>query len=114
VPGLDAIEFATRVTQACQTSTAVQSYTVTVEDNTVTKVRADLGPHLFVDIFYNARTRKTSYALIENEARIFGADNTSIGWHIHPLGDPDSHQPSEPVTIDAFLETVERWLATKS
>ena len=42
----------------------------------VLKLRVHLGASLFVDVFLNAATGKTSFALIKDGQRIFGADNT--------------------------------------
>lgn len=112
--GVDALEFATRITHACQTSPAVTSYDVTIQDNLLVKIRADLHSDLFIDVFYNAESDKTSFALIESGAPIYGADNTMIGWHIHPLDNPNSHQSSEPISFDAFLQIVEEWLARQA
>ena len=117
---LDALAFATRITHACQASPVVQSNGVTIQDNLLVKIRADLRPDLFVDVFYNAGTSKTSFALlkafsmIESGVRVYGADNSTIGWHIHPFDNPNSHQTSESVAFDAFLRTVEEWLTRKA
>jgi hypothetical protein len=78
----------------------------------VLKLRVHLGTSLFVDVFFNAETSKTSFALIKDAQRIFGADNTR-GWHRHPFGSPESHCPCEAMAFASFLrhveENQERW-----
>ena len=78
----------------------------------VLKLRVHLGASLFIDIFFNAETSKTSFALIKDAQRIFGVDNTR-GWHLHPFGSPESHCPCEVMSFVSFLRQVEdnqgRW-----
>ncbi len=97
-----AVEFAASVANVCHNHAIVQSYAVNIQDNAITKIRVDVGRGLFVDVFYNAVTGKISYALIESRVRLFGTDNTT-SWHVHPFEDPDSHQPSAPVSFEDFL-----------
>ncbi|MBI5653482.1 MAG: hypothetical protein HZC40_24000 [Chloroflexi bacterium] len=54
-------------------------------------IRVPLTTGGFVDAFFNQQTGTTAFALIQNDMRIFGADNTS-GWHLHPFADPVQHQ----------------------
>jgi hypothetical protein len=76
----------------------------------VLKLRVHLGASLFVDVFFNADTGKTSFALIKDGQRIFGADNTR-GWHLHPFG--ERHCPCDETSFASFLRQVEenqeRW-----
>jgi hypothetical protein len=67
----------------------------------ILKLRVHLGASLFVDVFFNAETGKTSFALIKDRQRIFGADNTR-GWHLHPFG-------SNSVRHDSCLEAPDRF-----
>jgi hypothetical protein len=30
-----------------------------------------------------------------------------LGWHVHPLDDPDAHHPCDPVSFETFLTEVE-------
>ncbi len=54
------------------------------------KLRLVLSVDLFVEIFYASQTGKASFALIEENERIFGIDNLG-GWHRHPLGKSTNH-----------------------
>ena len=71
-------------------------------DEPVLKLRVHLGTVAFVEIFFNAETGKTSFALIKDRQRIFGVDNTR-GWHTHPFGNPESHHPCEEMSFGQFL-----------
>lgn len=43
-------------------------------------------------IFYNQSFSIYSFSLIYQNHRMFGIDcDNRIGWHIHPLNNPDSH-----------------------
>jgi hypothetical protein len=72
----------------------------------VLKLRVHLGASLFIDVFLNAETSKTSCTLIKDAQRIFGADNTR-GWHLHPCGSPESHCPCDAMSFASFLRQVE-------
>ena len=100
-------EFARAVQRACDQSDAVASYNVQILDETVIKIRVILTSGTFINVFYNAATRKCSYALIENDKRVYGVDNAFIGWHIHPFSDPTQHIESSEVSFEEFLKTVE-------
>ena len=72
----------------------------------ILKLRAHVGTVAFIDVFFNAETGKTSFALIKDGQRIFGADNTR-GWHLHPFGSPEDHHPCEEISFEGFLRQVE-------
>ena len=61
----------------------------------------------FAETFHNSETASTSYAYIERGERVFGANNMRIGWHLHPYGNVAKHEPSQPITIEAFLKKLE-------
>lgn len=64
----------------------------------------------FIDVFYNEVSDTTAYALIRNNQRIYGADNTG-GWHYHPFDAPEEHVPlAVPLFFSKFLEAVERYV----
>ncbi|MFQ6091253.1 MAG: hypothetical protein ACE5OR_00985, partial [bacterium] len=50
---------------------------------------------------------------IASQHRLFGANNMRIGWHIHPYGQEVKHVKSEPVTIEEFLQLLEKELKGK-
>jgi hypothetical protein len=86
-------------------------------DEPVLKLRVHLGAVAFVEVFFNAETGKTSFALIKDRQRIFGADNTR-GWHTHPFDSPESHHPCEEMVFESFLRQVEqnqdKWFEAKT
>lgn len=62
----------------------------------------------FVDAFYNEQTGTTAYALIRQNRRAFGADDTG-GWHVHPFADPDRHDPLlDAMSFAEFVAEIER------
>jgi len=73
----------------------------------VLKLRAHVGTLAFIDVFFNTETGKTSFALIKDGRRIFGADNTR-GWHLHPFSSPESHSPCAEISFESFLQQVEQ------
>jgi hypothetical protein len=71
-------------------------------------LRIDVTTGGFIDAFCNEQTGTIAFALIRQGRRAFGADNTG-GWHVHPLADPDRHDPL-PGTISfaEFVAEIER------
>jgi hypothetical protein len=76
-------------------------------DEPVFKLRAHLGSNVFIAVFINSETMKTSFALIKEGQRIFGADNTR-GWHLHPFGSAESYLAYEAMSFENFLDQVEK------
>lgn len=75
---------------------------------TAITIRVTLTVGGFVDAFFNEQTGTTAFALIQNDRRIFGADNTG-GWHIHPFKHPEQHEPLEqPLSFVQIIETIEQ------
>ena len=59
---------------------------------------------VFIVVYFNALTQKTSYALIHGGQRITGYDNYKF-WHYHPLGAVDQHIPcAEPTPEEVIVE----------
>ena len=67
----------------------------------------------FIETFHNSETASTSYAYIEGGERVFGANNMRIGWHLHPYGNVEKHELSQPITIEDFLKKLEEELINK-
>ena len=86
----------------------VLTYDVRILDDTVVKIRVVLTYGPFIDVFYNADSRKCSYALVKGGARVYGADNAFIGWHVHPFQNPQDHVRTPDVSFAEFLTAVER------
>ena len=104
--GLNAFEFARSIQDVCHESTRVISYDVQVLDDIVAKIRVVLANDAFIDVFYNAGSGKCSYALIQKNLRVFGADNAFIGWHLHPFGNPEQHVVCAEVSFEEFLHQI--------
>ena len=71
------------------------------------KLRADLNEHRFIDVFFNARNRRTDLAVIERGERIFGYDNLG-GWHRHPRRTPERHKACAEPSLEGFIEDVSK------
>lgn len=100
------------LTQALQAAQSL-SWVTHIEHQTsgrVVRLKLFLDSESFVAVYYNADTGSTSYALVEQGQRLFGANNMKIGWHIHPWGQEDRHIRSEPVSIEEFLKRLEKAL----
>jgi hypothetical protein len=96
-----------RIVQACAESALVTGIELLVLEAPVLKLRAHVGTLAFVEVFFNEETGKTSFALLRDEQRMFGADNTR-GWPLHPIDTPETHRPCAPMSFDSFLRQVER------
>jgi len=91
----------------CAQSTIITGIEPLLLEEPVVKFRAHVGSATFVDVFVNVDTGKTSFALIKNQQRIFGADNTR-GWHLHPFDSPEIHLPCEEMSLENFLTQMEQ------
>mgnify|MGYP001208117450 CR=1 FL=1 len=81
---------------------------------TAANIRVPVHSDAFIDAFYNEQTGRTAFALIRNNQRLFGADNTG-GWHLHPFHDPQQHIPlSSPLSFAEFLRMLEQQVSFES
>lgn len=72
-------------------------------------LRVPIVGNRFVEAFFNEATGTTAYALIHENRRIFGADNTGGKWHIHPFEEPEGHYPlAGEFSFAEFIAEVER------
>jgi len=67
--------------------------------------RIVINDGLFLSVYFNALTSKTSYALIHNGQRVMGYDNYRF-WHFHPFGSPNQHLPCEEPSVDTAIAAV--------
>ncbi len=104
---MNAFEFTKNVISICSNHALINGVDIILLDEPVSKIKAVINKDTYIAIFYNADTVKYSFALIKNNKRIFGADNTR-GWHIHPFEDPGIHQDSGELTFADFLDIVEK------
>ncbi len=75
----------------------------------VIKGRVLLENNFFLQVYFNARTKTTAFALIIEEKRKWGIDFDSIrGWHLHPVENPDDHLVIEPKTIKEIIAHLEK------
>lgn len=66
----------------------------------------------FVEAFCNEETGTVAFAMIQDDKRVFGADNTG-GWHLHPFDDPEQHLTiSAPMTFAALIAAIERFVSS--
>ncbi|NUM73784.1 hypothetical protein HUU40_05430 [candidate division KSB1 bacterium] len=76
-------------------------------------LRIPVSSGQFIDAFFNEQTGRTAFAFIENEKRLFGADNTG-GWHVHPFDNPDLHETrDEAMVFSDFIKLIEARLQNK-
>ncbi len=75
---------------------------------TAINLRVGLTIGAFIDAFLNEQTMTTAFALIQEDRRVFGADNTG-GWHVHPFENPDEHVPiTDAMSFAEFVSMIER------
>ncbi len=105
-------EFEEKVSTVCSNSPAVRSFARYGAGVNWVNMRAYLTNNSMIDIFYNQRTGKTSFAQIRGNRRIFGADNRK-GWHWRPREDPSQHiEAGREITFEEFLEEIEKAIQT--
>ena len=101
---MSAGDFASRIIDLAAKHDFIQDYSIDVNEAVVLNARIDLEKG-FIDIYRNFETGKTAFAWIIDEKRVYGADNTG-GWHTHPFSDPESHQESDEVKLEEFVQRV--------
>ena len=66
------------------------------------KIRIEIGEDIFADLFFREETERCDYTLIVAGKRYYGLDNLG-GWHEHPIGTPESHNPiNQPTPGEAI------------
>jgi len=82
-----------------------------VADRTETSilVRLHIQSDIFVHAFLGESSGSLYFALIEMNQRIFGTDRESGEWHMHPYGDPHTHElPDEGLEPKPLLRFLSR------
>jgi len=109
---MEVSQFTSDVIKTAETFKWIKRIT-TAPEGKVVRIRLCINES-FVNIYYNAVTGTTSYAYIESNKRIFGANNMKIGWHWHPYNSVQRHVPGKPITIAEFLKALEKELKKRS
>ena len=99
---MKASEWLSAVEAACHLLFPGKPFRQGATRGTRVKVRIEIGPEMFADLFFREETGRVDYALIVRGQRRYGLDNLG-GWHEHPLGDPDSHVPIETPSPEEAL-----------
>lgn len=94
------------IVAACARSAVVEAYSLRTLDADILSLRVHLTDGSFVEVFYNTATDRTAFALILEDERVYGKDNAKIGWHVHPVDDPQAHRPCTPVSFEELLAEV--------
>lgn len=82
----------------------VESWNI-IKKRTTLKVTVYLKRKSFLSIFYNMILRVQSFALIINKTRVWGLDRDNrLGWHEHPIDNPDQHETIEPHNIKEIIQ----------
>ena len=107
--GLSPNNFASIIANLCNKYNFIVDYELNIEDNVIVKSRIFLIDNSFIEVYYNYENVKTSFALIKNNKRIFGADNLGF-WHIHPFNNPKKHVKSDEIKIEDFIKEIKNKL----
>ena len=66
-------------------------------------MRLIISSCFFVDIYYNTRTVRFDFSLIQGTSRVFGYDNLKT-WHYHPYGRPEEHVYCAEPTLEQIVK----------
>ncbi len=103
-------EFEKRLRAVCKDSSSVMRTAVLSGSLRHKQFRIFLRDRTFVDVYYNQENGKTAFAQINNDARVFGADNTNGVWHWHPRENPAGHRESDTeITFEEFMKRLEEY-----
>ena len=73
--------------------------------------RIILSDKMFMEVYHNEVTATTAFALIKEGKRIWGIDKDSVrNWHIHPLNNPEQHEPIQSMAIFDIIECLKNVL----
>jgi len=97
--------FKARLLMALSTHLPVARAEVWERRTIVLEVRVLIKEDLFLSVYYNDLTGKTSYTLVHKKERIWGCDNYRF-WHYHPYGQPAEHIACEEPEVEAVLAQV--------
>lgn len=62
---------------------------------------------LYLRFYFNERTGTTAFALIQSDERVWGIDyDNRRGWHIHPVGASDRHEPCAPKSVGEIMNLI--------
>ena len=106
--------------QSAQDELAQRAYLRRVEvldqSASLIKLRLQIAPDLFVQIYRNDRFDTTNFVLIHNGQRLYARDQVGGHWHRHTLTQPGQHDTSpegrRPIDLSGFLDEVETLLAS--
>ena len=71
----------------------------------ILEMRLVFNSEVFLDIYINGLTDKQSFALIENQKRVWGYDNYRY-WHQHPIEDSTNHISCSKPSFEKILNDV--------
>lgn len=112
---MDIRQFQAELTSALSRLDYVQSIDFWLEEESFIKGKVFLKRNYILEVRFSIYDRLYSYtlsfALIFENDRIWGLDkDNKIGWHVHPLNNPEIHDPitekSVSEIIDIFDSTV--------
>ena len=76
---------------------------------TYIKVKVTLKPKGFLSIWYNAVRRTQSFSIILDNSRKWGYDfDNRVGWHEHPLENPNLHVSMKSKTIPEIIDKLQK------
>ncbi|MFH1634162.1 MAG: hypothetical protein ABIG63_09145 [Chloroflexota bacterium] len=83
------------------------SFRVRKQRSIILRGTISINDETFIQVYFNALTEKTSYALIYKRERVMGYDNYRF-WHCHPMGESQKHIPcEEPTIVEAIAKIAE-------
>ncbi len=81
------------------------SITLTEKRKITVEARVKISEEIFIEIYYNTLSDKKSFALIQNNQRIFGYDNYKY-WHVHPRNSVTDHVLCKEPSIEKVLNEI--------
>ncbi len=97
-------EFRRRVAEAIAYHFPQAKSNLTAQRGIKMRGRVEIDDTTLIDVYFNAATSKTTYALVKMGKRVFGYDNFR-GWHRHPRENPEDHVACEEPSVEqVFLE----------
>lgn len=84
---------------------------VSLKKRTEISIQGNIGikKNYKLSVFFNEAFFVLSFSLIYKNKRIWAIDKDNrVGWHEHPIENPDSHKPIKEMSINQIIDAFDK------
>ncbi len=102
---MDLVQFENELRKAIRTLDYVKSIDIKKRSQVLLQGLIELKKKYKLSIFFNEAYYVISFSLIYRKQRIWAIDRDNrVGWHIHPIGNADTHKLVSEMTISQVIK----------